>query len=139
MSGVHYSFTKNEGSPIEAKHILIPIDRKQIKTPKKPDPLSKTGIKSYQFKGQIGKLAANFDLTFNYSKNSISGVYYYPNRQDVFYSLSGKIMGDQIELTELTENIITATCKLKILDDLCYQGMMFNTDGREIPMSFCKE
>ncbi len=89
------------------------------------------------FKGTIGKWEAYFNLTFNYTDKIISGTYYYPNRPNVIYTLTGSINGNNIILKEFTDNVISAECHLTFEND-CYTGEMNNTDGRVLVMKMCQ-
>ncbi len=91
--------------------------------------------KSYS--GFVGRLKTLYSISWN-TDGTITGTYYYPDRNAVKYILKGKKMTNgSIELTEFTNNIPSATCTL-FPRDKCYMGTMINTDGRQLKMSMCE-
>ncbi len=99
-----------------------------------------TEKKRSTFAGNVGSWQAYFDLTFNYTDNSVSGSYFYPNRPDVSYVLKGNFNLESLTLFEYTEGVISAECTLiKTNYEECYKGIMENADGRNFDMKFCKE
>jgi hypothetical protein len=94
-------------------------------------------IKTFHLKGNVGKLQAVFNLTFNFGTKKIQGSYYYPARQNVVYEITGIISSTGIELTEFTSNVKTATCSLNNFDN-CYNGQMYNINGKQYDMNVCK-
>lgn len=123
---------KSEAMPSGAQlEQPMPVENeKNIDTP---------NIRDEIYDGTVGKWIAQFSLKFDYSEKSISGTYFYPNRPNVVYTLSGRIIGNRIELTEYTDNKITAKCTLTSVDKSCYSGVMNNLDGRSLSMKFCKK
>jgi hypothetical protein len=100
--------------------------------------------KTAMFKGNVGNLSATFNLKFDYSKNKINGIYFYPSLPNVTYKLTGDLFMEgnknHIKLTEYSNDIISATCELYSRDNdkVCYSGTMYNTDGQVFKMDFCK-
>jgi len=90
--------------------------------------------KEILLEGSVGKLAAVFHLTFDYEHNQIKGTYSYPTRNNVTYTLTGTISSKTINLTEYTNGKQTATCILETKDDRTFNGVMNNTDGRQLNM-----
>ncbi len=89
------------------------------------------------FSGAVGKLKANFNLTWN-SNGTISGTYNYPTRPNITYTLKGNDLGNgSIELIEYTGNTVSANCYLN-QEGNCYNGKMNNTDGRVLLMTMCE-
>ena len=89
------------------------------------------------FTGNVGKLQASYNLTWN-NDGSIYGTYYYPSRPNISYTLKGKDLGNgNIQLTEYTGSVVSANCNLKLKSN-CYVGQMNNTDGRVFKMTICQ-
>ncbi|GAB2945663.1 hypothetical protein GCM10027048_08410 [Hymenobacter coalescens] len=88
------------------------------------------------FAGRVGRWEATFLLTRD-SGGGISGTYQYYKRPNVTYDLLGVVNPDNsLTLTELTNGQVSATCLLKPAGG-CLEGMMNNTDGRQLMMSLC--
>ncbi|NQU51282.1 MAG: hypothetical protein HQ522_01965 [Bacteroidetes bacterium] len=89
------------------------------------------------FSGNVGKLQAYYNLTWN-SDGTIYGTYYYPSRPNISYTLKGKDLGNgNIHLTEYTGSDVSANCNLSLQGN-CYVGQMNNTDGRVFKMTMCQ-
>jgi hypothetical protein len=95
--------------------------------------------KGVHYTGNVGNMTAEFDLVLDYSANKVTGIYHYPKRKGVIYSLSGIITNDQIRLTEYTSGSESANCTLDLTDENCYSGIMKNTNGKVLPMKLCRE
>ena len=100
-------------------------------------------IENITLKGNVGKLSAVFILKKNENTSEISGTYYYPSRARTkkarVYKLAGKMTGEQLEITEFTDQVKTASIVLHKIDNNCYEGTMRNTNGMEHPMNICIE
>ena len=95
--------------------------------------------KTSLFKGNVGNLAATFNLRIDYSEQTVNGNYFYPSLPNIIYRISGSIpTKTQMYLTEFTQGTQTASCTLLTSDDVCWAGRMENTDGKVFNMSFCK-
>lgn len=91
-----------------------------------------------KYSGNVGKLEASYSLTW-YTDGTIIGSYFYPNRSNITYSLTGNDLGNgRIELIEYTGNNVSANCSLTLQGN-CYIGQMNNTDGRKLKMTMCLE
>ena len=91
-----------------------------------------------KYSGNVGKLGASYSLTW-YTDGTIIGSYFYPNRSNITYSLTGNDLGNgRIELIEYTGNNVSANCSLTLQGN-CYIGQMNNTDGRKLKMTMCLE
>jgi hypothetical protein len=95
--------------------------------------------KETHFTGNVGKLAAEFNLTVDYQIKQVSGTYYYPSRKSVVYSLTGTVGDGEMLLTEYTNGTKSALCKLATSDNYCYAGTMQNTNGKVFAMKLCRE
>lgn len=95
--------------------------------------------KQTHYTGNVGNLVAKFDLDIDHNTNTISGTYYYPKRKGIIYSLVGNITGTKIELTEYTNEKVSAKCNLSLTTNACYSGVMKNTDGKVFDMNLCPE
>lgn len=94
-----------------------------------------------EYRGSVGKLDAVFDLEFR-ENGRVRGTYHYPSRPGVVYRLSGKNPEEgYIVLKEFTGETQSAVCELrKTISEnrVVWRGRMYNTDGREFPMSFSR-
>lgn len=97
-----------------------------------------SSAKAMSFEGNVGKLEAVFNLSFDLRTNTVQGTYFYKKRQNTIYVLKGAIHDNKLELTEYTSGKITATCLLESVNGGCYGGRMSNTDGRVFNMMFCR-
>lgn len=92
-----------------------------------------------EYHGKVGKLDAVFDIEWG-GDNSVGGIYYYPSRKGVTYTLEGEFgADDKLILREYTEGKITAVMILSHTggeDNVRWSGKMKNTDGREFDMWF---
>ena len=89
------------------------------------------------FSGKVGKLDALYNLQWN-TDGTINGTYYYPKRANITYTLMGRDLGNgNIELTEYTNNNISAHFNLHLQDN-CYVGQINNTDGRVFNIVMCE-
>ena len=87
-----------------------------------------------QHTGQIGKLAATYSLDWQPS-GVLTGSYYYDKDPSTIYRLTGAANATgELRLVEFTRGRQSARCELK-LQDGTYTGTMFNTDGRQFPIS----
>ena len=88
----------------------------------------------HQHTGQIGKLAATYSLDWQPS-GVLTGSYYYDKDPSTIYRLTGAATTDgELRLVEFTRGRQSARCELKLRDGT-YVGTMFNTDGRQFPIS----
>jgi len=91
------------------------------------------------YHGQVGKLKAVFDIEWG-GDNSVGGVYHYPSKPGVTYTLEGEFGADgKLVLREYTHGTLTAV--LFLSDEgggrkIRWAGKMKNTDGRELNMWF---
>lgn len=94
-------------------------------------------------RGNVGKLSAVFNLKKNENSSEVSGTYYYPararTRKARIYQLSGKMTDEQIEMTEYTDHVKTATINVHKTANNCYDGQMQNTNGNILPVNICIE
>jgi hypothetical protein len=87
-----------------------------------------------QYTGQIGKLAATYSIDWQPS-GILTGSYYYDKDPNTIYRLTGAASATgELRLVEFTRGRQSARCELK-LQDGTYVGTMFNTDGRQFPIS----
>ena len=111
-------------------------DEKGLVAPNRSMPTS--NFRKQSFRGNVGKLKANFELTFDLTNNKVEGSYNYPDRKGITYRLTGTYTSSGMELTERTGNEVTASCSLQTTNDNCYAGSMNNTNGRQFEMNLCK-
>lgn len=89
------------------------------------------------FHGKVGKLETTYNLAFEANSDAVNGTYYYNQKQDKLYKLSGVSKNNDLHLNEFTNGTQTAKCVLKKDESGCYNGTMFNNDGRTYAMSIC--
>lgn len=96
---------------------------------------------STEYQGNVGRLAAVFDLEFRES-GEVTGSYRYPDRPGVVYRLTGtNPEPGQLFLREFTGNRETARCVLQkrmAETEIIWSGRMINADGREFAMEFSR-
>lgn len=87
-----------------------------------------------QHTGEIGKLAVTYSLDWQPS-GLLTGSYYYDKDPSAIYRLTGAANATgELRLVEFTRGRQSARCELKLQDGM-YVGTMFNTDGRQFPVS----
>lgn len=87
--------------------------------------------------GKVGKLETTYNLSFEANSDAVQGTYFYNQKQDKLYKLSGVSINEDLHLNEFTNGKQTAKCVLKKDGSGCYNGTMFNNDGRSYAMSIC--
>jgi len=129
----HYIIKNASEVPIEKQ-----IETENTKSESSSNIESKRERKN--FIGKVGKWNANFDLTFDYMKKSVNGIYSYPKRPGVVYELKGTFSKGSLTLIEYTDDRISAECILTPTSNgNCYEGIMKNTDGRNLDMKLCEK
>lgn len=122
-----------------ASRPTTPPDRGLPKpAPPKAIPISS----SSRYTGNVGRLQANYSITWN-PDGTVSGTYTYPTRNDgVVYRLIGNNHTDgQLYLEEYTGAKITARIKLSKSvtgNEVVWSGTMQNTDGGTFPMKMTR-
>lgn len=104
--------------------------------------LPATPLHATDYLGNVGKQTALFLLTWS-DYGTVEGIYSYPARKGVVYTLRGNNHTEgKLYLEEYTGTQLTARCFLtKTLTDgvILWSGVMQNLDGREFAMSFSRE
>lgn len=118
-----------------SSHYIIKV------TSKTPNNENITGVKQKEvinYLGSVGKWKAQFNLTFDYQNKSVIGSYSYPKRPNIIYKVKGSFDNNSLTLIEYTGNRISAECFLTRTEEKCFEGIMKNTDGRNLSMSLCE-
>lgn len=118
--------------------VILNVNGYFSKFKKEDDSVEKVDHKKQFFNGNVGKLEANFELSFDFKKKKVTGVYSYVKRPGISYDLIGIIKKNRIEMNELTNNQVTASFYLEPNNEGCYSGMMSNTNGNQYDMNLCK-
>lgn len=114
---------------------------RESSTPAPSTTLTSTGGSTYS--GNVGKLKAEYSLTWG-SNGRVSGTYTYPTRSSgTVYKLEGFNREEgKLYLEEYTGSKLSAKCALvKEVSNgnIIWRGTMFNTDGRELPMTLIRK